>query len=101
MKSLKVKNSSIWKTEEEQQFQADMLAECDTILKNNNIQPVLTGSALLGAYRDGDLIPWAFGTVLLVMDYDRVVKLEEKLKTEFINAGFKIHRHFKLSLIHI
>jgi len=82
------------KTEREQQEHADMLAECKHILEKYNIPVILTGSALLGAYRDGDLVPWCPGVVISSY-YKPLARNENAVIDDLKNAGFKIKRHLK------
>lgn len=82
------------KTEQQQQEHADMLAECKHILEKYNIPVILTGSALLGAYRDGDLVPWCPGVVISSY-YKPLAKNEDAVIEDLKNAGFNIARHYR------
>lgn len=82
------------KTEEEQQFHADMLRDVYKILKKNKIPVILTNGALLSAYKTGDLFPHAMGAVLSTFR-DIISQKDDILIKQFIKAGFKISKHFK------
>ena len=82
------------KTEKEQAFHAKMLSDCADVLEYFKIPYHLSNSALLGAYRDGDMIPWSNGAVLNVL-YDDAKPYEDMIKKMLIDKGFIIVRHFK------
>jgi hypothetical protein len=81
------------KTEQQQQFHSEMLAKSRDILEKYNVTAILTNSALLGAFRDGDLISHCPGVVLTTFRSE--IKPKEKFIIEdFKRAGFKIAKHF-------
>lgn len=82
------------KTKTQQDFHAKMLSDCKTILDKYNIKSILSGSALLGIIRDGDLIPWSPGCILIV-DFDKIKRYQNKIIPDLKEKGFKITRHFK------
>lgn len=82
------------KTEAEQIQHEKMLQEVKIILDKLKIKNVLTGSALLGFYRDGCLRPNCLG-VLLTCAYNDVKPKENKITNRLVYAGFKIERHYK------
>jgi len=81
------------KTESQQKFQSKMLADCRDILEANGITAILTNSALLGAYRDGDLIPHCYGAVFTCFRSE-VKPRELTLLKDLGRAGFKVVKHF-------
>lgn len=81
------------KTEKEQQEHAEMLADCKNILEKNGVPAILSGSALLGAYRDGDLVPWCYGAVLSSYR-NKLIENDDAIITDLKNAGFEIIRHY-------
>jgi hypothetical protein len=81
------------KTEKQQQFHAVITAEVYLILEMNGITSLLTNSALLGAYRDNDLISHCPGTVLTTF-YDEIKPKEEIIIKRLKKKGFKIDKHF-------
>jgi len=81
------------KAEQEQVSHGKMLAECKNILESNGAPAILSGSALLGAYRDGDLVPWCYGAVLSSYK-NNLQKNEDKIISDLKNSGFKIARHY-------
>jgi phosphorylcholine metabolism protein LicD len=84
------------KTPDQQNFHGKMLADVKLILDKHKVTNILSGSALLGIVRDGDLIPWSPGCILIVKFSD--VKLKEfKIIDDLKSAGFKIKRHYKKS----
>jgi len=83
----------IYKTEKQQIFHAKMLADVKNILDKYKIICILTNSALLGAYRDGDMIHHCPGAVLTTF-YDQIKPLEFKIIDDLKKAGFKIIKHF-------
>ena len=81
------------KTEAEQIFHAKMLIDADKILRANKVPSILTNSALLGIYRDGNLIPWSMGVLLSTFYCDIAPKGGILLKA-FRKAGFKISKYW-------
>ena len=81
------------KTEKQQIFHAKMLSDIRDILEKNNITAILTGSALLGARREGDLLAHCPGVVLSTF-YDQIKPKENSVISDLKNAGFKIEKHF-------
>lgn len=81
------------KTEAQQAFHSRMLSRVRDILEKNNITAILTGSALLGARREGDLLAHCPGVVLSTF-YDQIKPKEDKVISELKKAGFKIEKHF-------
>lgn len=82
------------KTELEQQQHIKMLADARDILNKHGVFYLLSGSALLGSARDGDLVKWCMGTVLIVK-YDDVKKKENLIIEDIKKSGYKVTRHFK------
>jgi len=81
------------KTEKEQKFHAQMLADCKSILDKHGVISILSGSALLGAYRDGELIPWQTG-IILIVDSEDIEKKQNRIKKDLIKKGFIVKKHF-------
>lgn len=82
------------KNKKQQKFHAQMLADVKETLDKFNVTSILSGSALLGIVRDGDLIPWSPGCILIVK-FLEVKMVENKIKANLEKKGFKIKRHFK------
>lgn len=82
------------KTEQEQDKQVKMLKDTFQILTKYNVPAILTNSALLGAYRDGDLIPHCFGAVVTTFRND-IVKYETEITKSIQKKGYKVVKHFK------
>jgi hypothetical protein len=83
----------IYKTEKQQIFHAKMLSDVKNILDKYNIICILTNSALLGVYRDGDMIHHCPGAVLTTF-YDQIKPLEFKIIEDLKKLNFKILKHF-------
>lgn len=81
------------KTTEEQQKHFEMLCDVKKILDFYKCTNILTGSALLGIYRDGELRSNCLGVTLSCF-YDQVKPVELKIINELIKYKFKIERHF-------
>ena len=81
------------KTEAEQAQHAAMLSACNVICKKHGMNPILSGSALLGIVRDGDMVPWSLGAVLIV-DSVEAVKVDDKIINDLRAHGLKIKRYF-------
>jgi hypothetical protein len=81
------------KTPEQQAQHFEMLCEVSTILNMLCITNILTGSALLGLYRDGELRPNCWG-VTLTCFYDQIKPKEELIKNHLKLKGYKIEKHF-------
>lgn len=77
----------IIKNEQEQQFHAEMLADVKKVLDKYSVTNILTGSALLGLTRDGDMIPWCPGAVLTVFA-DEIEKSIVQIKKDLEGLGF-------------
>jgi phosphorylcholine metabolism protein LicD len=82
------------KTPKQQIFHAKMLEDVKETLDRYNVTSILSGSALLGIIRDGDLIPWSPGVILIVY-YSKVKPVENKIKADLIKKGFRLTRHYK------
>lgn len=81
------------KTPEEQKQHAQMLADVKKILDNYKITNILTGSALLGIYRNGILRPNCLGVTFSVF-YEQIKPVELRIIVHLNYFGFKIERHF-------
>lgn len=81
------------KNEIEQIKHLEMLKDVKEILDNYKIINVLSGSALLGIYRDNELRPNCLGVTYNVF-YDQIKSVEDEIKKELTKSGFKIERHF-------
>ena len=81
------------KTDEQQKLHAQMLVDCKNILTLYNVHPILTGSALLGYMREGQLIKWCPGVVLSCFR-DEIIKHENAIICDLQTAGFKIIKHY-------
>lgn len=82
-----------------QQTLVEILREIDRICRANNIQYFLYGGTLLGAVRDGKIIPWDddMDIVMFREDYDRFAELckteldkKYALQTCFNDPGFPL-----------
>jgi len=82
------------KTKQEQKLHAKMLQIVYAILQKHKITTLLTGSALLGIYRDRELRPNCMGIVLTAF-YDEIKPKENDLIRDFKKSGLKISKHFK------
>jgi hypothetical protein len=86
----------IYKTPEQQKFHLSMLKDAKEILDSFNIQHILTGSALLGRYRDGEIVPWCAGAVLNVVIDKKIIRFSKKIRKEFEKRGYKVkYNNFK------
>lgn len=81
------------KTKKEQQNHLNMLIEITQLLNKYNIPALLTNSALLGAYRDGELIAHSLGVVISTF-YDEIKPKEKIILSELKQDGFIIQKHF-------
>lgn len=72
---------------------AKMLHAARNVLNKNGVLCLLTNSALLGAYRDEEMIPHAMGAVLTTF-YNEIKPKSERIINELKEAGFKIQKHF-------
>lgn len=70
-----------------------MIADCRDILNSHGITAILTNAALLGAFRDGDLIPHCYGAVLTTFR-NEIKPKEKKVIEDLKQKGFKIVKHF-------
>jgi len=82
------------KTEEHQVAHAQMLSDAQDILLSFGVVPILSGSALLGAVRDGDLLPWQTGVVLIVK-YEEIKPYIFDIVNTINEKGYKITKFFK------
>jgi phosphorylcholine metabolism protein LicD len=82
------------KTEDDQKKHAAMLSACNVICKKHGLKPILSGSALLGIVRDGDMVPWSMGAVLIV-DSEKAIKVDDKIINDLRAHGLKIKRYFR------
>ncbi len=82
------------KTEEQQIAHAEMLSDAQDILLSFGVTPILSGSALLGAVRDGDLVPWETGLVLIVK-YDEIISHAISMINEIKTRGYNVPIFFK------
>jgi len=82
------------KTEQEQNEQVRMLADARDILNKYKIPAILTNSALLGAYRDGDLLTHCFGAVITTFR-NLILPYEKEIINDIENKGYTIQKHFK------
>jgi len=83
------------KSEKQQAFHAQMMADCQAVLKANGVNPIVGGSALLGWRREKDLIPWEGGVVLCVRMHEiKNAQQEKKIYDELIEKGFEITKYF-------
>lgn len=87
----------IEKTEKQQAFHNKMLADCQAVLKHNKLTPILTGSALLGYMRTGDLLTWYPPGSVFIIRYHEIKseQHEQKIYDDLINSGFEIIKYFK------
>jgi phosphorylcholine metabolism protein LicD len=84
----------LWdKTEEQQRFHAKMLSDCKSVLDRYSIKSILSGSALLGMLRDGHLVPWERG-LLLIVDFDDICIAQVAIVNDIKELGFEIRKHF-------
>lgn len=82
------------KTEEQQITHARMLSDAQDILLSFGVVPILSNSALLGAVRDGDLVPWQTGVVLIVK-WDDINPYMFDIINTINTKGYKITKFFK------
>jgi len=80
------------KTEQQQIEHLKILQDTKLILDKYKIKNVLSGSALLGMHRDGNLIPWCHGVVLIVFYDEKLVSLAESIVEDLKQQDFKIVR---------
>ena len=82
-----------------QQTLVEILKEIDCLCRNNNIQYYLYGGTLLGAVRNGKIIPWDddMDIVMFREDYERFIELcstqldkRYTLQTCFSDTGFPL-----------
>jgi len=77
------------KTEKQHQRHLEMLRDCRDALVEVGIRPLLSGSALLGTCRDGDLVPWERGIVLIYRAEELAVgRRRKELKKALKRKGF-------------
>lgn len=82
------------KTPKEQTAHLKMLCEARDVLNKYGVEYVLSNAGLLGALRDGELIPWARGLVLIVKS-EQIGALQLTLKSEFEKRGYHIRVFMK------
>jgi len=80
-------------------IELDMLYEFDRVCKKLNLRYFLDGGTLLGAARDGRIIPWDddIDVVMLRKDYDIFVRKAPKEFTEpfFLQTGYTEPNYFR------
>ena len=84
------------KTQQQQQEHAEFLHAVKNIIGSEGLTALLTGSALLGAHRDKDLIPWCWGAVLTVFTSELTDVKKENLIKKLKDSGYKIKKYYSM-----
>jgi hypothetical protein len=77
------------KTFSEQLDHLKMLCDARNVLIGFDIDYVLSNAGLLGAVRDGELIPWARGLVLIVKS-EQIEYIRDDIRRKFESMGYFI-----------